>query len=119
MTTEAEGVTPATLHQDTYVRAIRAHERMTCLLPGCAFCTNVIKDEIDAAVANERSLHDELVEALRPFANLATSNTVMTAALRGSLLTLSNGERMSGISADAFIKAAEVAARAALAKGKA
>ena len=37
--------------ESTYARAIRAHEKMTCLLPGCCFCTNYIKDEIDAAVA--------------------------------------------------------------------
>lgn len=66
MTAEGDSVkSTSRLEEDTYARAFRAHGKMTCLVPGCCFCTNFIKDEIDAAVAAERNLHDELVAALR------------------------------------------------------
>ena len=47
---------------DSYARAINAHEKMTCLMPGCAFCTNFIKDEIDAAVGVEREACAQMVD---------------------------------------------------------
>ena len=37
--------------QDTYTRAIHVMEQLTCLMPGCCVCTNIVKDEIDAAIA--------------------------------------------------------------------
>jgi hypothetical protein len=37
--------------EDTFMRAARAIGKMTCLMPGCCVCTNHVKDEIDAAVA--------------------------------------------------------------------
>lgn len=53
-------------------------------------------------MASER---ERLRGALNPFAELADTWTVQTAALSGSLLTLSNGERMCGIEAKAFTTA--------------
>lgn len=50
----------------------------------------------------------ELEAALVWFANLADTWTVQTAAKADTLLTLGNGERMCGISAQAFINAQAV-----------
>jgi hypothetical protein len=58
-----------------------------------------VLDVRDAALAEARA-------ALKPFARLADTWTVQTAAQSGTLLTVSNGQRMCGIDADAFIRAA-------------
>ena len=50
----------------------------------------------------------ELEAALRPFAKLADTWTVQVAANEPRLLTVSNGERMCGIDAEAFIAARNV-----------
>lgn len=67
--------------------------------------------ELDAfRAALARSLDRELVlrDALRPFAKLADSWTVQHALHEKKLLTLTNGERMCGIEAAAFERAAEM-----------
>lgn len=53
----------------------------------------------------------ELADALEPFAKLADTWTVQTAVQQNMLLTLSNGERMCGIDARAFVRAAAALSR--------
>ena len=48
---------------------------------------------------------EKLRQALEPFTRLADTWTVQNAAKNETLLTVSNGERMCGISAAAFIEA--------------
>lgn len=65
---------------------------------------------LDPAVSPDaKALHDEierLRSALKPFADLARTSTVQVAVIQGKLLTVSNGARMCGIEAEAFIAAA-------------
>lgn len=58
-----------------------------------------------AGCLHNRRLIGWLRAALKPFSELADTWTVQTAAKDNAMLTVSNGQRMCGISAEAFIQA--------------
>lgn len=62
--------------------------------------------EAKSEISRLRSELEKAREALKPFAAIATTHTVQVS--KGEILTVSNGRRMCGIEADAFLQAHEV-----------
>lgn len=77
---------------------------------GCPACVAVRARSEAPAMTQSDALVERLREALKPLAKLADTWTVEAAALQDTPLIVSNGQRMFGIEAAAFVRA-----RAALA----